>query len=43
MQSIYPVLKYVVVEDPDAHHARASEAGAAVERELNDADYGSRE
>jgi uncharacterized glyoxalase superfamily protein PhnB len=34
---------YVVVDDPDAHHARASEAGAAVERELNDTDYGSRE
>ena len=34
---------YVVVEDPDAHLARAREAGASVERELNDTDYGSRE
>jgi uncharacterized glyoxalase superfamily protein PhnB len=34
---------YVVVADPDAHHARASEAGASVERALNDTDYGSRE
>ena len=34
---------YVVVEDPDAHLARASEAGAAIERELSDTDYGSRE
>jgi len=34
---------YVVVEDPDAHRARASEAGAAIERELNDTDYGARE
>jgi uncharacterized glyoxalase superfamily protein PhnB len=34
---------YVVVEDPDAHHARGTEAGASVERELNDTDYGSRE
>jgi uncharacterized glyoxalase superfamily protein PhnB len=34
---------YVVVDDPDAHLARASEAGAAIERELSDTDYGSRE
>jgi uncharacterized glyoxalase superfamily protein PhnB len=34
---------YVVVEDPDAHHARAKEAGATIERELTDQDYGSRE
>jgi uncharacterized glyoxalase superfamily protein PhnB len=34
---------YVVVDDPDAHHARASEAGATMERELSDQDYGSRE
>jgi uncharacterized glyoxalase superfamily protein PhnB len=32
-----------VVEDLDAHHARATEAGASVERELNDTDYGSRD
>jgi uncharacterized glyoxalase superfamily protein PhnB len=34
---------YVVVDDLDAHHARATEAGAAIERELEDTDYGSRE
>jgi uncharacterized glyoxalase superfamily protein PhnB len=34
---------YVVVSDPDAHHARAAEAGATVVRELEDTDYGSRE
>jgi uncharacterized glyoxalase superfamily protein PhnB len=34
---------YVVVDDPDALHARAGEAGAAIERELTDQDYGSRE
>ena len=34
---------YVVVEDPDAHHERASAAGAEVVRELRDQDYGSRE
>jgi uncharacterized glyoxalase superfamily protein PhnB len=34
---------YVVVADPDAHHARASAAGAQVVRELEEMDYGSRE
>ena len=34
---------YVVVDDPDAHHARAREAGAEVVRALEDTDYGSRE
>ncbi|MFZ1997350.1 MAG: VOC family protein [Solirubrobacteraceae bacterium] len=34
---------YVVVEDPDAHHAVAREAGGTVVRELEDTDYGSRE
>ena len=34
---------YVVVEDPDAHCARAREAGAEIVREPNDTDYGSRE
>jgi uncharacterized glyoxalase superfamily protein PhnB len=33
----------VVVEDPDAHYARARAAGAEVTRELADTDYGSRE
>jgi uncharacterized glyoxalase superfamily protein PhnB len=34
---------YVVVPDPDAHHERASAAGAKVVRELEDTSYGSRE
>jgi uncharacterized glyoxalase superfamily protein PhnB len=34
---------YVVVDDPDAHFARAKDAGADIERELTDQDYGSRE
>jgi uncharacterized glyoxalase superfamily protein PhnB len=33
---------YLVIEDPDAHHARAVEAGAELARELRDEDYGSR-
>jgi uncharacterized glyoxalase superfamily protein PhnB len=34
---------YVVVEDPEAHHARAKDAGATIERELSETDYGSHE
>jgi uncharacterized glyoxalase superfamily protein PhnB len=34
---------YVVVDDPDTLHDRAKEAGATIERELTDQDYGSRE
>jgi uncharacterized glyoxalase superfamily protein PhnB len=34
---------YVVVDDPDAHCARALKAGAEIVRGLNDTDYGSRE
>lgn len=35
---------YIVVDDPDAHHGRASAVrGARVVRELEDMDYGSRE
>jgi uncharacterized glyoxalase superfamily protein PhnB len=34
---------YVVVEDADAHHARAKAAGAEIVRELEDQDYGSRD
>lgn len=34
---------YVVVEDADAHHARAVEAGAEVVMQLTDTDYGSRD
>lgn len=34
---------YVVVDDPDAHHAQAEAAGARIVRELTDESYGSRE
>jgi uncharacterized glyoxalase superfamily protein PhnB len=34
---------YVVVEDPDAHYATATAAGARIVRELTDESYGSRE
>jgi uncharacterized glyoxalase superfamily protein PhnB len=34
---------YVVVDDIDAHHDRATSAGAEVVRALQDTDYGSRE
>lgn len=34
---------YVVVDDPDAHCARARNAGAEIIRDLHDTDYGSRE
>jgi uncharacterized glyoxalase superfamily protein PhnB len=34
---------YIVVEDPDAHHARAVAAGASIVREPQDMPYGSRE
>ena len=34
---------YVVVEDADAHHARAKEAGAQIVMDLHDTDYGSRD
>jgi uncharacterized glyoxalase superfamily protein PhnB len=33
---------YVYVEDPDGHHARATEAGGEVVRELRDEEYGGR-
>jgi uncharacterized glyoxalase superfamily protein PhnB len=33
---------YVVVDDPDAHHARAKDAGAEIVLGLKDEDYGSR-
>lgn len=38
-----PVVVYVVVEDPDALHERASAAGAEIIMPLTDQDYGSRE
>jgi uncharacterized glyoxalase superfamily protein PhnB len=34
---------YVVVDDPDAHHARALRAGAKIIREPTDQDYGGRD
>jgi uncharacterized glyoxalase superfamily protein PhnB len=34
---------YIVVSDPDQHHATARAAGANVVRELEDMEYGSRE
>ena len=34
---------YLAVEDPDAHHERAREAGAEIVRALADTEYGSRE
>jgi uncharacterized glyoxalase superfamily protein PhnB len=34
---------YVVVDDADAHYARARAAGAEIVRELEDQDYGSRD
>jgi uncharacterized glyoxalase superfamily protein PhnB len=34
---------YVVVDDADAHHARALAAGAEIVRELTDQEYGSRD
>jgi uncharacterized glyoxalase superfamily protein PhnB len=38
-----PISLYVVVDDPDAHHARAASAGASIVRPLTTEDYGSRE
>lgn len=37
-----PAWLYLVVDDPDAHFARARAAGAEIVEELNDTDYGSR-
>ena len=34
---------YIAISDPDAAHARATQAGAEIVRELTDTDYGSRE
>lgn len=34
---------YVAVEDPDAHYARAKNAGAEIIMELTDTEYGSRD
>lgn len=37
-----PAWLYLVVDDPDAHHARAVAAGAEIVDGLRDEDYGSR-
>jgi uncharacterized glyoxalase superfamily protein PhnB len=34
---------YLVVDDPDARYQRAKDAGAGIQRELEEMDYGSRE
>jgi uncharacterized glyoxalase superfamily protein PhnB len=34
---------YIVVAEPDEHHARAREAGAEIVRELHNTEYGSRD
>lgn len=38
-----PASVYVVLDDPDAHHARAAAAGAEIVQVPKDQDYGSRE
>lgn len=38
-----PSSVYVVLDDPDAHHARAAAAGAEIVQPPKDQDYGSRE
>jgi uncharacterized glyoxalase superfamily protein PhnB len=38
-----PSTVYVVLDDPDAHHARAAAAGAEIVQEPIDQEYGSRE
>jgi uncharacterized glyoxalase superfamily protein PhnB len=38
-----PISLYVIVDDPDAHHANAASAGANIVRPLVNEDYGSRE
>ena len=38
----HPTSVYLIVSDPDAHHARAVEAGAEIVIPLRDEDYGSR-
>jgi uncharacterized glyoxalase superfamily protein PhnB len=38
-----PVCLYLVVDDPDAHHARARDASAEIVMEITDQPYGSRE
>jgi uncharacterized glyoxalase superfamily protein PhnB len=42
-EQVDPTAVYIAVDDPDAHYQRAKAAGATIERELSDEDYGSRE
>lgn len=41
-RALGPVSIYVIVDDPDAHHARAVAGGADIVEGLADTDYGSR-
>ncbi|MEU7316339.1 VOC family protein [Streptomyces sp. NPDC007083] len=43
MAGLGPGAVYVSVQDPDAHHARAVEAGSEIVLPPTDQDYGSRE
>ncbi|WP_432109099.1 VOC family protein [Streptomyces sp. AA1529] len=43
MAGLGPGAVYVSVQDPDAHHARAVQAGAEIVLPPTDQDYGSRE
>ena len=43
MSGLGPAVVYAVVEDPDAHHARAAAEGAEIVSPVTDMDYGSRE
>ncbi|HMJ37650.1 MAG TPA: VOC family protein [Baekduia sp.] len=38
-----PTTTYVIIDDPDAHYARAVAAGAEITSELTNQDYGSRD
>jgi uncharacterized glyoxalase superfamily protein PhnB len=42
-ERVDPAALYIAVDDPDAHYERAKAAGARIERELTDQEYGSRE
>ena len=42
-EQVDPAAVYIAVDDPNAHYERAKAAGATIERELTDQEYGSRE
>jgi uncharacterized glyoxalase superfamily protein PhnB len=42
-ENAVPASVYIAVDDPDTHFERAKAAGATIERELTDQEYGSRE